>query len=187
MDNRLLNVPFNQTDYNTEVNTIKYMAQENGYEPQLIESLIKKWKSKKIASQLERNSHREKIHNTNPSQQIHTKIAKSIKKLEYNIAYTTNKTTHNTKHEKHTSTLVYKLKCNDCSKYYIGQTGRSFKTRYTEHIKAFTQPLLKSHFAEHIFNTSYIHQYWNKPINFTCTTKRPQTKHHRTIWDIQTL
>ena len=83
------------------------------------------------------------------------KIAKTIKKLEYNIAYTTNntlkrhltnKTTH-TIHEKHISTGVYKLKCNDCPNYYIGQTGRSFKTRYTEHIKALTQPLIKSNFA----------------------------------------
>ena len=48
-----------------------------------------------------------------------------------------------------------KLKCNDCPNYYIGQTGRSFKTRYTEHIKALTQPLIKSNFAEHIFNTHH--------------------------------
>ena len=96
-------------------------------------------------------------------------IAKSIKKLEYNIAYTTNntlkrhltsKTIHNTKHEKHASTGVYKLNCNDCPKYYIGQTGRYFKTRYTEHIvKALTQPFIKSNFAEHIFNTH--HTYTN--------------------------
>ena len=59
------------------------------------------------------------------------------------------KTTQNTKHEKHTSTGVYKLKCNDYPKYCIGQTGRSFKTRY---IKALTQPLIKSKFGEHIFN-----------------------------------
>jgi hypothetical protein len=38
---RLLNIPLNQTDYNTEVNTIKYIAEENGYHPQLIEPLIK--------------------------------------------------------------------------------------------------------------------------------------------------
>ena len=84
-----------------------------------------------------------------------------LKKLEYNIAYTTNntlkrhltnKTTHDTKHEKHTSTSVYKLKWNDCTKFYIGQTGRSFKTQYTEHIKALTQPLIESNFEEHIFN-----------------------------------
>ena len=29
------------------------------------------------------------------------------------------------------------------------------ETRYTEHIKALTQPLIKSNFAEHIFNTHH--------------------------------
>ena len=38
---------------------------------------------------------------------------------------------------------------------YVGQTGRSFKTRYTEHIKALTQPLIKSNFAEHTFDTRH--------------------------------
>ena len=99
----------------------------------------------------------------------------------------TNKTTHNTKLEKHTSTCVYKLKCNDCPKFYIGQTGRSFKTQYIEHIEALTQPLIKLNFAEHIFNTHHTHTNIEKLRNSTCTTKRPQTKHHWTIWDIQTL
>ena len=48
MVNRLLHVPLNQNDYNTEVNTIKYIAQENGYDPQLIESLIKNAKWRKL-------------------------------------------------------------------------------------------------------------------------------------------
>ena len=57
------------------------------------------------------------------------KLAQRFKKLKYNIAnttnstlqtYLTNRTTHNTKQEKHT-TGVYKLKCNDCPKFYIGQ------------------------------------------------------------------
>ena len=61
-------------------------------------------------------------------------MAKTFRKLKYNIAYTTNntfqrhltnKTTHNTKQEEHMSTVVYKLKCNDFPKFYIGQTGRS--------------------------------------------------------------
>ena len=42
MVNRLLYVPLNETDYNTEVNKIKYIVQQNGYDPQLIKSLIKK-------------------------------------------------------------------------------------------------------------------------------------------------
>ena len=51
----------------------------------------------------------------------------------------------------------------DSSKFFNGQTGRSFKTRYTEHIKAFTQPLIKSNLAEHIFNTH--HAYTNIETN----------------------
>ena len=34
MINRLLNIPFNQTDYNTKVYTIKYIGQENDYDLQ---------------------------------------------------------------------------------------------------------------------------------------------------------
>ena len=37
----------------------------------------------------------------------------------------------------------------------VGQTGRSFKTRCTEYIKGLTQPLIKSNFAEHMFNTHH--------------------------------
>ena len=55
----------------------------------------------------------------------------------------TNKTTHITKQDKHTFTDAYKLKCNDYHNFYIGQTCESFKTQYTEHIKALTQPLIK--------------------------------------------
>ena len=48
MVNRLLNEHLKQTDYNTEVNTIKYSTQVNGYDPQLIESLIKNSKQWKL-------------------------------------------------------------------------------------------------------------------------------------------
>ena len=48
MVNSLLNIPLNQTDYNTEINTIIYIVQENGYDPQLIESLIKNAKQRKL-------------------------------------------------------------------------------------------------------------------------------------------
>ena len=42
----MINITLNQTDNNTKINTIKYIAQENGYDSQLIKTLIKnsKWK-----------------------------------------------------------------------------------------------------------------------------------------------
>jgi hypothetical protein len=41
MINRFLKIPLKHTDYNTEVNTDKYIVQENVYVLQLIETLIK--------------------------------------------------------------------------------------------------------------------------------------------------
>ena len=73
MVNRLLNIPLNQTDYNTEVKTIKYIAQEKSYDPQLIESLIKKMQNEEICKPIRKKLTQTKFHHTNPSQQIHTK------------------------------------------------------------------------------------------------------------------
>jgi hypothetical protein len=36
----------------------------------------------------------------------------------------------------HDNDGIYRLKCNDFSVHYIGETGRSFKIRYNEHLQA---------------------------------------------------
>ena len=71
------------------------------------------------------------------------KIAHKFKKAGYRIAYkTTNKTEHTLSkrmpkaQNKFDLPGVYKLNCSNCNKFYIGQTGRSFKQRYIEHTKA---------------------------------------------------
>ena len=57
---------------------------------------------------------------------------------------------------------VYMLECNDCEAIYIGQTGRSFKIRYSEHIKSLRQLQLSntpfdstSSFADHLINDNH--------------------------------
>ena len=74
MINKRRNLALNHTDCNTEINTIKCIAQENDYCPQLIETLIK--------MQILRNcnlicknlplTNNKHIHNAKISQQIHT-------------------------------------------------------------------------------------------------------------------
>ena len=50
------------------------------------------------------------------------------------------------------STGVYKLKCDDCTKHYIGQTGRTFIDRFNEHkLKQNT----KSNFALHLIEENH--------------------------------
>ena len=84
------------------------------------------------------------------------KIASSFRKQKYNITYRTENTlqrhlnTQKTQTNKYDHTGVYKLTCNSCDKFYIGQTGRSFQTRYKEHVKAITRGHNTSTYADHI-------------------------------------
>ena len=45
---------------------------------------------------------------------------------------------------------IYKLSCPDCGKAYVGQTGRSFTTRFREHKEAFKTATRPSNFAKHL-------------------------------------
>jgi hypothetical protein len=49
-----------------------------------------------------------------------------------------------------TQSGVYKLICPDCSKAYVGQTGRRFTDRYKEHKAAFHHNTNNSSFARHL-------------------------------------
>jgi arginyl-tRNA--protein-N-Asp/Glu arginylyltransferase len=50
---------------------------------------------------------------------------------------------------------VYKFKCSECHLQYIRQTGRSFLTRYKEHIRAIKYKKDFSGYAQHILNTGH--------------------------------
>jgi hypothetical protein len=50
---------------------------------------------------------------------------------------------------------IYKLRCKDCPLEYVGQTGRSFSTRYKEHISAIKHNKDTSTYAQHILNTGH--------------------------------
>jgi hypothetical protein len=60
---------------------------------------------------------------------------------------------------------IYQLKCNDCSLKYIGQTGRTFKTRYKEHIYAIRTNKLNSKYAEHILDTGHTYGTINETVD----------------------
>jgi hypothetical protein len=62
-----------------------------------------------------------------------------------------------TSKNKDESTGVYKLSCNDCSKFYIGQTTRSFKKRFREHLPSHSikNSKAKSAYAAHIIDCNH--------------------------------
>jgi len=70
-------------------------------------------------------------------------ITNLVRKTNLKIAFRTNNTIQMLlKHKQqlpdiYTQSGVYKLKCRNCNKAYVGQTGRSFQVRFTEHKNAF--------------------------------------------------
>jgi hypothetical protein len=50
------------------------------------------------------------------------------------------------------------MKCMDCPLKYIGQTGRTFKARYKEHIQAIRNNNSNSGYSKHILNTEHTYR-----------------------------
>ena len=93
------------------------------------------------------------------------------KRQGYRIAYkTTNKTEHTLSKHTHKAQNkfdlpgVYKLNCSDCNKFYIGQTGCSFKQRYIEHTKAL-HSTTESTFANHPIETNHTYKNIDKNMD----------------------
>ena len=51
---------------------------------------------------------------------------------------------------------IYKISCDNCNKVYLGQTGRNFKTRLKEHMRAFRLNYDYSNVAKHMLETGHI-------------------------------
>jgi len=83
-------------------------------------------------------------------------ITNLFRKTNLKIAFRTNNTIQNLlKHKQqtldiYTQTGVYKLKCPDFNKVYVGQTGRSFQIRFNEHKNAFKTNSHTSNYAKHL-------------------------------------
>ena len=79
------------------------------------------------------NTQKFKIHNSVQNKQCNQKTSQPQQYLHKIYDYN--------------ETVVYKLICSDCNKFYIGQIGRSFTTSYNKHIMTIYHPYIKSNFA----------------------------------------
>jgi predicted RNA-binding Zn-ribbon protein involved in translation (DUF1610 family) len=77
-----------------------------------------------------------------------TKIFKCKNNIAQMITAHDNLTPQTLYQNKFSATGVYKLKCPDCGKAYIVQTGRYFSKRYNEHTRAFRNNCHSPKFAQ---------------------------------------
>lgn len=93
---------------------------------------------------------------------VSEKISRLFNNTDLTLAFSVDNTLqHRLKHtiktcdNKYSKSGVYKVICSTCGKYYIGQTGRSFQTRYREHTVGVASS--KSVFGQHIIENRHCH------------------------------
>lgn len=169
MINRLLNIPMNENNYIQEIKIIKYLAMRNGYNPKIIDRMIKNIKKKRNqTTRPKENSDQKKFIKVPYTTKMNKAIRKTFGQTKYQLSYSTRNNTFEiiNKLSKEESTLfnkynksgIYRIKCSDCEKFYIGQTGRTFKSRFNEHIQALrsqNKTSMKSNYAEHLLNQNH--------------------------------
>ncbi|KAI4468052.1 thap domain-containing protein 9 [Holotrichia oblita] len=164
MINRLINTPMSTADYNKEYNIIKQIAYNNGYDPKLIDKLISKRLFNKTLQEIYsviKDTTIQKFKSITYLGENQAKLTKLLRKQNINMAYKTNnnlakyiknnkgKTNHSNKWG------VYKLTCGTCTKGYIGQTGRAFKTRIADHYSAYINRKNDSTYANHLIDNNH--------------------------------
>ena len=165
---RLINLPLSKENFEKELNLIKQIAVNNGYDPSLIDSILHKKQYKKCISSIYPT-----FPTTNKRFQVLTfigepslDITKLLSKFDLNIAFKTcNNLSNFIKNNKSKlrddqKSGVYKLECGSCDKVYIGQTGRTFRRRMYEHFRSYLNQDGESNYANHLID--YNHVFNNK-------------------------
>lgn len=155
--NRLLKVPMSPEAYNNEYLILKYIAIQNGYPSSIIDTIINKQNRKNNSIVDSTDSNKKNFVSIEFGDNLHYTIKNELRK--HNIILSNKTSNRLERHLNNKSrpanddlngTGVYKLTCNDCPKQYIGQSGRSFRTRFREHLPKPKLRTQRSKFAEHL-------------------------------------
>jgi hypothetical protein len=110
-------------------------------------------------------------------------ITKIFKTTNLKIAFKTTNTIQNhlcnlkePNHQKnpYQNSGLYQLTCKEYNQKYIGQTGRTFKTRYNEHINAIKSNKLTSRYAQHILDNQHSYGTIHDTMDILRITKEGQ-------------
>jgi hypothetical protein len=160
MTDRMNTYPISTNNKQKEATTINTILQNNGY----TQSTTPRH-SKTPTTQKQHTENTKKWATFTYVGNVVRSITKLFNNTNLRITYRTNNTiqkhlqltTHDT--DIYQRSGIYELKCNTCPLKYIGQTGRSFRTRHKEHIHAIRTNTTNSKYAQHILDTG--HEYGN--------------------------
>ena len=172
--NRLLKIPLEPEDYREELSTIKYIAMANGYNSVIVDRLVKKQKKNLHRNNNETHNRVQKYIATEYTNLLPNTIYNVFRKYDYTVSFKTNNSILKTLRPKSNKPVescsgVYKIECEVCNSFYIGQTGRKCLDRYKEHLPRGNIRNVKSNFAMHIIDHNHAYSNFRnnfKPLHF---------------------
>jgi hypothetical protein len=159
LTNRLNTYPLSATNKEKETSTIQQILSANKYKHTMLQNLQKPTRDKNYLSKTQTNDTKRAVFTyTGKSTRAVTKI---LHKAGIKVTYTAKHTINNLLRQKQDykdkfdNSGIYLLECKDCKKQYVGQTGRSFKTRFKEHKRDYETTSNKSLFAKHLIDSNH--------------------------------
>lgn len=164
MLHRATKLPLKKENLEQEINIVKQIAVANDYTASMVDTVLERVRRDPDTNHTTEGKDKNKCISSIPYVgHISQKIANIFKNHKVKIGFSTanklqQKLIHDIKcnHDPYSDSGIYKITCQECSMFYLGQTGRDFNTRYTEHIKAYTHNRhTTSAIATHIHNTGH--------------------------------
>jgi hypothetical protein len=161
--NRMITLPNTKKAKSQERQYILNTARQNGFPSHTITNIEKKIIAKhgedkeSTIIDTERQSQKKWITFTYHSPLIR-KITNLFKNTEISIAFKATNTIYQQLTEKtqyKNPSGIYEIKCNTCSKKYVGQSGRPISVRHKEHIRYIRTNNAISAYAAHILNNRH--------------------------------
>lgn len=162
MIHRLLNIPLQEDAFRKEVQIIKKIASNNGYDQTMVENMLRRKEKQMVQhliypTRLENETLTTKWRRIPYMGNISTKIANKLSKRNIRPAFYTQNNLgkllkEQPKMDRENRNGIYKWDCDTCSAVYVGQTGRAFGVRLKEHEKRENSTVF-----QHLKNENHVH------------------------------
>jgi hypothetical protein len=165
MVHRMFSIPLTTENKQAETNIIMEIARNNGYKKEVVHNIIHKKEYKNIIYKYIYNKPKKDLDAQKWRRILFmgklTTDTINQCKGDFKPAYYTNNQINTYIFKNKSPTLpiedsgIYRIKCPVCNISYIGQTGRTIKTRVKEHLSAITNFSANSEMADHVRETGH--------------------------------
>jgi hypothetical protein len=167
--NRIVEYPISELEREKEIRISQQIANNNGYihidVAKLVRDKLKYHNKREHKPEIDTKAVTKEWSSLTYVGKEVNPIARTLRKFNVNVALKSRNTlgkwlkskqaSPNTDNEKYEACGVYNITCRSCRNAYIGQTGRSFKIRFKEHVSDIANNICKTGYSQHILSKGH--------------------------------